>query len=90
PLSGCIGQKQPEVTPLKVTPTEQSKQLSAYVSNAGTLYIPTPPDGVTSYTVYPSVEAYNRRLSLPAIIPMKCVDISGMKQVFINSITLMV
>jgi hypothetical protein len=67
---------------------EQSKQYPAYVSDAGTLYIPTPPDGRITYTVYPSVEAYNKRLTLPTIVPMQSVDITGMKQVFINLKTL--
>jgi hypothetical protein len=83
-------QKQPEITPSKVTPLEpeQSKQYPAYVSDTGTLYIPTPPDGRITYTVYPSVEAYNRRSELPVIVPMQSVDVSGMKQVFINLNTL--
>jgi hypothetical protein len=89
PLSGFT-QKQPEITPPKVTPLEpeQSKQYPAYVSDAGTLYIPTPPDGRITYTVYSSVEVYNRRSELPTFVPIQSVDISGMKQVFINLNTL--
>jgi hypothetical protein len=68
----------------------QSKQYPAYVSDSGTLYIPTPPDGRITYTVYPSVEAYNKRLTLPIIVPMQSVDTTGMKQVFINLKTLMI
>jgi hypothetical protein len=65
--------------------TENDNQgLQAFVSDTGTLYIPTPPDRRITYTVYPSVEAYNERSVLPSIIPMQSVDIFGMKQVFIN------
>ncbi|MDR2806526.1 MAG: toprim domain-containing protein [Dysgonamonadaceae bacterium] len=80
--------------PLKVTPAEtplapeRDAQYPAYVSDTGTLYIPTPPDGRITYTVYPSVEAYNKRSALPTIIPMQGVDISGMKQGFIDLKTL--
>jgi hypothetical protein len=100
-LSEFAGQTQPETTettdelnttPSKVTPLEpeQGKQYPAYVSDTGTLYIPTPPDGRINYTVYPNVEAYNKRLTLPTIIPMQSVDIAEMKQVFINLNTLMI
>ncbi|MDR2824357.1 MAG: DUF6371 domain-containing protein [Prevotellaceae bacterium] len=90
PLSGFRKQKQSEIEPSKVTPLkpEQSKQYSAYVSEAGILYIPTPPDGRITYTVYPSVEAYNRRSELPTFVPIQSVDISGMKQASINLNTL--
>ncbi|MDR3220128.1 MAG: toprim domain-containing protein [Dysgonamonadaceae bacterium] len=64
------------------------KQLICYVSNAGRLHIPTPPDGRITYTVYPSVEAYNKRSTIPKIMPIQSVDISNMKQVFINLKTL--
>jgi hypothetical protein len=82
--------KQPEITPSKVTPleSEQNKQYPACVSETGVLYIPTPPDGRITFTVYPSVEAYNKRTELPAFVPMQSVDVSGMKQVFINLNTL--
>jgi hypothetical protein len=96
PLSEFAGQTQPEtgetteqvktVSPEKEP--EQGKQYHAYVSDTGTLYIPTPPDGRITYTVYPSVEAYNKRSTLPTIIPMQSVDIAGMKRVFINLNTL--
>jgi hypothetical protein len=85
--SELAGQKQPEETP--ITPEqEQRKQYLAYVSENGTLYIPTPPDGRITYTVYSSVEAYNRRSELPTFVSMQSVDVSGMKQVFINLNTL--
>jgi hypothetical protein len=88
--SGFAEQKQPEKTPSTITPTEleQGKQYLAYVSETGTLYIPTPPAGRITYTVYSSVEAYNRRSELPVFVPMQSVDITGMKQVFINLNTL--
>jgi hypothetical protein len=79
-------------TPLKVTPaetplaSERAGQHPAYVSATRTMYIPTPPDGRTTYTVYPSVEAYNKRSALPTIIYMQDVDISGMKQIFSSSL----
>jgi hypothetical protein len=83
-------QKRPEITPSKGTPLEpkQDKQYPAFVSDTGTLYIPTPPDGRIIYTVYPSVEAYNKRSELPTFAPVQSVDIIGMKQVFIHLNTL--
>jgi hypothetical protein len=63
-------------------------QKVAYVSGNGTLYIPTPPCNRVTYTVYPSVEAYNKRSELPKIVPIQSVNIEGMKQVFINLKTL--
>jgi hypothetical protein len=89
-----VEQKQPatELQQSEKTPTilkqERSKQYPAYVSNNGALYIPTPPDGRITYTVYPSVEAYNQRSELPTFALMQSVDTSGMKQVFINLNTL--
>jgi hypothetical protein len=91
-----VEQKQPAAKPQqpKKTPTiskqERNKQCPAYVSDDGTLYIPTPPSGRITYTVYPSVEAYNRRSELPTFVPTQSVDISGMKQVFINLNILMI
>jgi hypothetical protein len=76
----------PEVVKHETEPT--GKQYQAYVSDTGTLYIPTLPDGRITYTVYPDVEAYNQRSTLPKIVPMQSVDISEMKQVFINLNTL--
>jgi hypothetical protein len=84
-LSEFIEQKQPEITPIE---PEQSKQYPVYVSETGTLYIPTPPDGRITYTVYSSVEVYNRRSELPTFVPIQSVDISDMKQAFINLNTL--
>ena len=78
-LSDFAEKKQPEV---------QSKQNASYVSDAGILYIPTPPDGRTTYTVYPSIDTYNKRLKLPEIVPYQSVCTSGMRQVFINLNTL--
>jgi hypothetical protein len=62
----------------------QGKRLQAYVSDNGILYIPTPPDRRITYTVYSSVEAYNKRSELPHFVPFQSVDTAGMKQVFIN------
>jgi hypothetical protein len=69
---------------------EQSKQYPAYVSDTGTLYIPTPPDGQSQYTVYTSVEAYNRRSETPRIVWQKDtpLNLAKMKQIFINLNTL--
>jgi hypothetical protein len=94
--SEFVEQKYSETEPQmpKETPTiskqERSKQCPAYVSDNGSLYIPTPPNGRITYTVYPSVEAYNQRSELPTFVPMQSVDTSGMKQVFINLNTLMI
>ncbi|MDR0619417.1 MAG: DUF6371 domain-containing protein [Bacteroidales bacterium] len=78
-------QEQPSSKPEQV---EQDKRYPAYISDVGTLYIPTPPDGRITYTMYSSVEAYNRRSEPPAFVPMQSVDTSNMKQVFINPNTL--
>jgi hypothetical protein len=90
--SEFAGQKQLDTTPSKVTPLvpEQGKQYPAYVSDTGILYIPTPPDGKTQYTVYSSVEAYNKRSEIPNIVWQKetPLNIAAMKQVFINLKTL--
>jgi len=64
--------------------SEQDEYYTAYVGDDGTLYIPTPPDGRITLTVYSSIEAYNKRSELPKIVPIQSVDIAGMKQVFIN------
>jgi hypothetical protein len=79
--------EQPVEMPVLQEP-EQGKLFPAYVSDTGILYIPTPPDCQTTYTVYPSIEAYNRRSGCPTFVPMQSVDVSGMKQVFINLTTL--
>jgi hypothetical protein len=81
---------QQEQPPSEPHQAEQTKQYPAYVSENGTLYIPTPPDGCTTYTVYSSVEAYNKRSEIPTFEPLQSVDISEMKQVFINLKTLMI
>ncbi|MDR3236524.1 MAG: DUF6371 domain-containing protein [Prevotellaceae bacterium] len=81
-------EKQPQEQPPSDTQPEQDKKYPAYVSDAGIVYIPTPPDGCTTYTVYSSVEAYNKRSELPRFVPFQSVDIAGMKQVFINLNTL--
>ena len=73
--------KQPQTTDAGKPVHENS---AAYVSGNGTLFIPTPPDGRTTYTVYPSVETYNKRSELPIFAPYQSVDTAGMKQVFIN------
>jgi len=67
---------------------ESNEHCPAYCSNNGILYIPTPPDGRLTYTVYPSVEAYNKRSELPKFAPVQSVDITGMEKVFINLNTL--
>jgi hypothetical protein len=72
-----------ETTPA-VSKTTQDKRLICYVSDTGTLYIPTPPDCKTTYTVRESVEAYNNRTGKIGFMPMQDVDVSGMRQVFIN------
>ncbi|GHV09834.1 hypothetical protein FACS1894162_1390 [Bacteroidia bacterium] len=82
PETSITQPKQPEREP------EREKQYPAYVSDNGFLYIPTPPDALTTYTVYPSVDTYNKRSDLPKFVPFQSVDITGMKQVFINLKTL--
>lgn len=76
--------RQPDAQP------EPNIQHAAYVADAGELFIPTPPDNRTTYTVYPSVEAYNKRAGLPAFVPFHSVDTSGMNKVSINIKTLTV
>jgi hypothetical protein len=88
-LSDFANNPQSEAKPIEALEViTQNKHFPAYVSDAGVLYIPTPPNGRITYTVYPSVEAYNKRSTLPSFIPMQSVDISNMKQVFINIDTL--
>jgi len=87
PLSDFAELKQEETKSEADTPESENKKV-AYVSDTGTLYIPTPPDGRITLTVYSSVEAYNKRSELPKIVPIQSVDIAGMKQVFINLKTL--
>ena len=67
---------------------EQGGQSVAYVSDDGKLYIATPPDGHTTYTVYPNIEAYNKRSELPSFVPFQSLETTGMKQIFINLNTL--
>jgi hypothetical protein len=69
-------------------PEEETEYQPAYVGNDGTLYIPTPPDRRTTYTVWESVDAYNQRKGTISFIPMQNMDTSGMKQVSINLKTL--
>jgi hypothetical protein len=88
PVSGSAIMEQQRPQKGTSTEPEQSRQYAAYVSDTGILYIPTPPDGRITFTVYPSVEAYNRRSELPTFAPMQSVDVSVMKQVFINLDTL--
>ena len=78
-LSDFEEKKQPEV---------QTEQSPAYVSNDGSLFIPTPPDMLTTYTVYQSVTEYNKRMKLPKIVPYQSVCTSRMRQVSINLQTL--
>jgi hypothetical protein len=89
-LSDFAKQKQPEIQPTEPQEQEHGKQYPAYVSDTEVLYIPTPPDGRITYTVYPSVEAYNKRSTLPSFMPTQSVDTSNMKRVFINLDTLMI
>jgi len=85
--SDFVLSRQPETQQIEPQP-QRSEQYPAYVSNTGTLYIPTPPDGRITYTVYPSVEAYNERSEIPMFVPVQSMDITDMKQVFINLKTL--
>ena len=77
--------RQPQTTDAGKPVHENS---TAYVSDNGILFIPTPPDRRTTYTVYPCVETYNKRSELPTFAPYQSVNIAGMKQVFINLNTL--
>jgi hypothetical protein len=56
--------------------------------NSGVLYIPTPPDCKTTYTVYyGGVDAYNNRSEIPHILFPKEIKRDGVKlqKVNINS-----
>ena len=77
-----------EFNALDTQKTAMTKQHPAYVSDDGTLYIPTLPNGRTTYTVYQSVNEYNNRLKLPHMMPYENVCTSGMKQVALNLETL--
>ena len=61
-----------------VVNVDEKKLFSfCYVSTNGALYIPTPFDE-KQYTVYPSVESYNKRLCLPTFVDRANIDISVM------------
>ena len=68
--------------------SESDECHAAYVTSSGVLYIPTPPDRKTTYTVYRNVDFYNKRLELPTFAPVQSVDISRMNRVLINPNTL--
>jgi hypothetical protein len=80
----------PQVTANEPPQSGTGKRFQAYVSDTGILYIPTPPDRQTEYTVYSSVEAYNKRSETPHTIPFQSVDTAVMKQVFISLETLLI
>ena len=88
PLSEFAEPQQGEQeTKIKPEAENENKKV-AYVSDEGILFIPTPPCNRVTYTVYPSVEAYNKRLIVPKIISMKDVDVSNMRLTFIDLKTL--
>jgi hypothetical protein len=58
----------------------------AYVDSAGKLFIETPLAG--TYTVYPSINHYNKRVCIPEFAKKHSVDIAELNQVFINLNTL--
>ena len=58
-----------------------------YVSKTGELFIPTPYNDKT-FSVYPSIESYNKRLCLPEFIESTKVKTNEMKTNFINTNTL--
>jgi hypothetical protein len=62
------------------------KTKVAYVNDEGKLYIPTPMS--TTYTTYPSVEHYNKRLCLPDIEKGDSVDVSLFQKIHIDLKTL--
>ena len=61
--------------------------LPAYIDTLGKLCIPTPLSGLT-FTVYPNVESYNKRLCFPTIEPKNNYNITEMKSVLIDLKTL--
>lgn len=72
--------------PINKIVTGKTNVYPAFVSANGTLYIPTPPDK-EQYTIYSSVEAYNKRLEYPVIVSKKEVE-QPMTQVLIDLQTL--
>lgn len=66
---------------------ENKPFIFCYVSTNGTLYIPTPFDE-KQYTVYPSVESYNKRSCYPTFIDSTSIDVSVMDTQKIDLTTL--
>jgi len=91
---GCIDQQRNsgilQGKPQLKSEQKQDKKFQAFVSSEGKLYIPTPPDNRTTFTVYPNIEAYNNRSILPHIKPIDSEDYTQMMQVFIDSNKLMI
>ncbi len=72
----------PELQPIEVNNNLQNRFSPAYVSATGELYIETP--NWTTYTIYPSVDHYNKMLCLPDFIDKDKISIDGFKVVQIN------
>ncbi len=72
----------PALQPIEVNNNLQNRFSPAYVSATGELYIETP--NWTTYTIYPSVDHYNKMLCLPDFIDKDKISIDGLKVVQIN------
>jgi hypothetical protein len=77
-----------ELTIQPQTTDAQNGRHDVFVSDEGVLYIPTPPDRKSTYTVYQSIDNYNNRSETPLIIPFNEVNTLNMKQLSINPLTL--
>lgn len=64
------------------------KVQTAYVDANGELYIKTPL--APTYSIYPNIEAYNKRQCLPTFKPQQLIDISEYKQVYIQLPSLLI
>ena len=70
-----------------------SKQGSTvFVDVDGVLYIPTPPERKTYYTIYTSISAYNNRSEIPTMKKYQTIDTSCMiqKHIDMNTLTIAV
>lgn len=68
---------------------EPSKKTECYINAAGKLFIPTPASDST-FTVYESVEHYNKRKGLPSFIDVEEVDTTQLSKRYIDLNTLII
>ncbi|MDQ3190659.1 MAG: hypothetical protein M3Q58_03620 [Bacteroidota bacterium] len=66
----------------------KQKSIIAYVDDNGRLLIETPL--ATTYTIYPSINQYNKRLCIPDFSQKFNIDVDKMNSVFINMETLVI